>query len=58
MPSEVILNITEVFNQNYSEAASVILRITSEGNYYAAKLNERLNSSAFVEFLKIINSFI
>ena len=42
----------EVFSQKYSGAISMIWAISSNGDYIAAVLTKRLNSGAFIEFLK------
>ena len=48
----------EIFSQKYSGSISIILAISSEGDYYAAALKTRLNSIAFTEFLQMIDSWI
>ena len=48
----------EIFSQKYSGAISAIWAITSKGDYISAALNLRLNSSSFIEFLKILRQWI
>ena len=45
----------ELFSLKYSEAVSMILAITSSGDYLGAILNLRWNSEVFTEFLKMID---
>ena len=45
---------SEIFSQKYSGAVSVILAISSAGDYIAATLKERLNSEGFIEFMRIV----
>ena len=47
-----------MLNQKYNGAISVILAISSEGDYLAATLNKRLDFAAFVKYLKMIDSWI
>ena len=48
----------EIFSQKYSGSISAIWAISSKGDYIAALLNLRLNSSSFIEFLKILRLWI
>ena len=49
---------SEIFSQKYCGSVSVVMAINSEGDYFAAILIKRLNSVAFIEFLKMTNSWI
>ena len=48
----------ELFSLKYSGSVSMILAVTSDGDYLAAILKSRWNSEAFIEFLKMINWWI
>ena len=49
---------TKIFNQKYCGSVSVVMAISFGGDYFAATLIKRLNSEAFIEFLKMTNSWI
>ena len=42
----------EIFNKRYKGSWSIILAITSDGDYYGSVLSERINSGIYIGYLK------
>ena len=48
----------EIFNKRYKGSWSLILAITSDGDYYGSVLSERINSGIYIGYLKKFEDWI